>query len=754
MNPWLRRGLALAAVLLGSALAAVSWLLRPPTDDALPATRLQLPAPLRTEPVEWGEFRVEWLAAPAPRLRVLQGGKELWSHPAGMGFVRAAQMAHAPTEARGMARWSQRLMQSCSTQELHGWEAGGDALHLSGQLRCGPQDTGRQDWRLTLKPSPAGGLDFALHLGPGPANHLALVLASEAHERFHGFGAQFGRVDFKGERFPVLTSEQGVGRGLQPLSLLADLSSNGAGGRWHSSYAGLAQFITNRGRALALRGDLPALFDLRAPEQAVIEQAGRDMQGTWVGGASPLALIEALTAHTGRMRRLPDWVMDGAVIGVQGGPARVHEAVNRLRAAGAPLAAVWLQDWVGPRKTSFGQQLWWNWTLDTQHYPGWQELVAALRAQGLRVLTYANPMLAADLPAGARRNLYEEARRQGFLVRRTDGSPYRVVGTSFPAGLVDLTHPGARQWMKAVLVQELAARGASGWMADFAEGLPFDAVLHQGEALALHNAWPRLWAALNREALEAAGLGAEGLSFHRSAGAGSVAATPLFWLGDQLVSWDAHDGLQSAVTGLLNAGLSGMAFNHSDVGGYTTLDRWPVQFQRSRELLLRWAEFAAFTPVFRSHEGNRPALNWQADQDAATTLAYARMARLHQCWRHLRRTLADEASTRGWPLLRWPWLHEPALAGPVAPALQQFLLGPDLMVAPVLEPGVVQRSVHLPPGRWTHVWSGRTGGGDRQVWPAPLGSPPAFVREGSAAAAELLPCVRELQAPRNESPSR
>lgn len=104
------------------------------------------------------------------------------------------------------------------------------------------------------------------------------------------------------------------------------------------------------------------------------------------------------------------------------------------------------------------------------------------------------------------------------------------------------------------------------------------------------------------------GLEGKGVFFSRSAAARSPTHSPLMWMGDQLVSWDAHDGIKSAIVGMLQAGLSGFALSHSDIGGYTAV---PTR-ARSLPLLLRWIELCAFgDAVFRSHQGNKPFHNAQ-----------------------------------------------------------------------------------------------------------------------------------------------
>ena len=81
------------------------------------------------------------------------------------------------------------------------------------------------------------------------------------------------------------------------------------------------------------------------------------------------------------------------------------------------------------------------------------------------------------------------------------------------------------------------------------------------------------------------------------------------WAGDQTVDWTASDGVPSSITAALSLAVSGMGLSHSDIGGYTGSAAFNVT--RSKELLLRWAEYAAFTPLMRTHEGNQPAANHQ-----------------------------------------------------------------------------------------------------------------------------------------------
>jgi alpha-glucosidase len=300
---------------------------------------------------------------------------------------------------------------------------------------------------------------------------------------------------------------------------------------------------------------------------------------------------------------------------------------------------------------------------------------------------------------------------------------------------VDLTNPEARAWIKDVIQEELIGNGASGWMADFGDSLPYDAVLHSGaDPKSYHNRYAEEWAGVNREALREARHGEDIVFFNRSGYTQSPGESTLFWLGDQLVDWDEHDGIKSAVTGLLSSGLSGYSLQHSDIGGYTAIDHPLLKHHRSKELLMRWTELAAFTTVFRTHEGNRPEVNHQIYSDEETLRHFSRFAKVYAAWKPYRIELVKEASETGLPVVRHPFVHYPD--DPEVLGLEyQFMVGSDLMVAPVLDPGEEIVEVYLPAGRWVHLWSGRKYGSlDKGVYEtvnAPVGEPAVFYKDSS-----------------------
>ena len=101
-----------------------------------------------------------------------------------------------------------------------------------------------------------------------------------------------------------------------------------------------------------------------------------------------------------------------------------------------------------------------------------------------------------------------------------------------------------------------------------------------------------LWAQTCREAQIEAGLEHEVVFWSRSASRLSPSHATCFWAGDQITTWDVKDGLKSALLGILSGGLSGMSLSHSDIGGYTMVDKLHYKLLRTPELLQRWAEMS------------------------------------------------------------------------------------------------------------------------------------------------------------------
>lgn len=727
----------IVALLAAVTLALTTYLLRLKSRRA-PTGTLRVERGAGSGSYRVGNFVVRLEAgeehSPALEIRHLSDpGRVVWRSVSGESFVSAARGRERVRGVRAHYRIRDEVLEEYTDQTVDRVEREGAALVVRGKLlrRDGSGEIG---YSLAFAPASDGRLRFEAEVEE-PCNRVYLTYASDKNERFFGFGEQFTHLDLKGRKVPVFIGEQGIGRGAQPVTFLANMRA-GSGGSWYSTYAVVPQYITSRLRSLFLENYEYSAFDLRDESRVRVEVFSRRMTGQIQHGDTPEDLIREYTEYAGRMRPLPEWIMSGAVVGVQGGPKRALEIYGRLKRLDTPVAALWLQDWVGQRKTSFGEQLWWNWELDEVLYPNWEKLLAELDRDGVKLMTYINPFVVDVSGRGkSRRSLFEEAKRSGYLVEGAGGGSYMVEITDFSAALVDLTNPEAREWIKSIIKENLIGGGVSGWMADFGEGLPYDAALYSGESpKEFHNRYAEEWAKVNREAIREAGREDDIVFFSRSGYTKSPGYATLFWAGDQIVSWDRHDGIESALTGMLSGGFSGYSLNHSDTGGYTTITARFLRYHRSQELLMRWTELSAFTAVLRTHEGSQPTRNYQIYSDEESLRHFSRFAKVYAALKPYRSRLVREASENGLPLVRHPFVHypdDPKIFG----LDRQFMLGSEFMVAPVVEPGAKRVEVYLPIGRWVHVWSGEIHGskarGVRERVRAPIGEPAIFYREDS-----------------------
>ena len=573
---------------------------------------------------------------------------------------------------------------------------------------------------LVLETEERDGLLFLTLNSTDPTvNRLWIRLYAEEGEHLTGGGEQFSALDLRGRLWPIWTREQGVGRNkLTEVTRLAD-ALDGSGGDYHTTFFPQPTLVSSRLTFVHLENYEYSELDLREPDYHEIALWSGTARLIFGAAESYDELLEKLTGYLGRQPMLPDWAMKGLWLGVQGGTRRATELEKRCKDGGIDLSAVWIQDWEGRRVTSFGKRLQWDWRWNRELYPELDRVIA--EDQGTAWMGYINPYL---VEGGV---LFTEAREKGYFVRREDGSAYLFDFGEYDCGVVDLTMPEAFAWYKNVIKTNLIGLGFRGWMADFGEYLPADAVCCGGSGKQLHNAWPMLWAKCNREAVEETGMLGKCVFFMRAGAAGSQRYSTLTWAGDQCVDWSEDDGLPSVITAALSLGMSGFGLHTCDIGGYTTL----FHLKRDEELMLRWLEFACFTPVMRTHEGNRPDSNVQLYDNEKLIGAAARLTGIHNALLPYLRHCMEENTRRGLPVMRPLFLAAPEEDRAYDHRLYSYLLGSDVLVAPVVKPGEESRSLWLPAGNWIHLWSGAHFSGGEVSVPAPIGQPPVFWREKS-----------------------
>ncbi len=567
---------------------------------------------------------------------------------------------------------------------------------------------------LKLVPRLIGNADF---------NRMTFKIPAKPNEAVYGGGETFAAFNLRGKKQRVWVAEHinagQIARKIIKSSLGIKAVDRKQPYKNYETYYAQPTFMSSEKYFVHCDTTEYALFNFKNKEYHEITV--NDFCPVYFGfGEDFESLMKTLSSLLGVQPELPDWAYDGAILGIQGGTQTVYDKLEKAKEYNTAVAGVWCQDWEGRRVTAFGKQLQWNWEWDRERYPGLDKKIWELKENGVRFLGYINPFLAIEKP------LYAYAAKMNYCVKDKDGNDYLVKITTFPAAMVDLTNPEAYEWIKSVIKKNMIAFGLDGWMADFGEYLPTDCVLFSGEdPERVHNSWPARWAKVNREALEETGNVGKIFFFTRAGYTETVKYSTLMWAGDQHADWTFDFGLPSVIPAYLSLAVCGFGLSHSDIGGYTTF----AKMRRNPELFMRWTEMNAFSPLMRSHEGSNPDLNAQFDENEEVLFHHARYSRIHKLLKpYLKDAVALNAKS-AIPVMRPLFFYYDGERE--RNESTEYLLGRDLLVAPVLREGKSKRTVYLPNDKWINVWDEKEyGEGEHEIC-APLGTIPVFYKKGS-----------------------
>jgi len=320
--------------------------------------------------------------------------------------------------------------------------------------------------------------------------------------------------------------------------------------------------------------------------------------------------------------------------------------------------------------------------------------------------------------------------REGLVARTATGAPYYTTTTTgVKIALLDFSNPAAvRFWQREVA--EALNLGADGFMQDYGEQVLFDMHFHDGQTgVTMHNEYPILYARATRQEFTRYERQHRGrrLFFFTRAGysglPGSAAYEGGNFPGDETTDFSHASGLASLTSDMLGRAVDGGYGYGTDIGGYSDL----FTPTTTKELFLRWAEWAALSPVFRLHGSGIHGTHTPWSYDAQTVRVYDALSRLHLRAVPLIMSLWREADRTGIPITRPLWLADPGEAQARAQD-QEWLLRPNVLVAPVVREGAVSRRVYFPAGCWRSSSGRMVRGPHSTIVAASLTQLPYFTR--------------------------
>ncbi|MGA3029711.1 MAG: glycoside hydrolase family 31 protein [Candidatus Limnocylindrales bacterium] len=524
-------------------------------------------------------------------------------------------------------------------------------------------------------------------------------------ERIYGLGQRtHGRLNQKGMSLDLLQRNSEV-----CIPFL--VSSRGYGFLWNNPAVGHVELAENRTRWVA--------------------DASRQID-YWITAGNPAQIMSHYADATGHAPVLPEWAS-----GFWQSKLRYRTQDELLAVAreykrrGLPLSVIvidffhWIQ--VG------------NWKFDPADWPDPKAMVDELRELGVRVMVSVWPLVS---PFSEN---WDEMAERGLLVGVQQGLPYTSTfpdrGMPKPFGVAhyDATNPEARAFLWSKIKQNYFDLGIKVWWLDACEPElrpvhPSALRFHAGEGDEILNIYPQMHARTFFEGMHAAGE-EDVISLARSAWAGSQKYGAAVWSGDIPTTFDS---LRRQIRAGLNIALSGIPWWTTDIGGFHGGDPTSPEY---RELVVRWFEYGVFCPLFRIHGDRVPRLPFGPNMTGSANEVWAFGDEAYEI---IRSVLLLRERIRPYLMRQMQKAHEDGLP-PMRPLFvdfptdekswlidDEFLLGPDVLVAPIVEAGARARDVYLPPGLWIDAWTGtRHSGGTTLHADAPLERIPVFVREGS-----------------------
>jgi alpha-D-xyloside xylohydrolase len=539
------------------------------------------------------------------------------------------------------------------------------------------------------------------------AYEIQQQFAAYPGERLYGLGQRtHGRLDLKGLALDLVQRNGEV-------SIPFVLSSRGYGLLWNVPAIGQVEFADNGTRWRAGQA--------------------REIDYWFTAAPSPAQILARYADATGHPPELPGWASgfwqcklryrdQAELLGV----AREH------RRRGLPMSVI-VTDY-------FHWSAMGDYRFDPADWPDPQAMVDELAELGIELMVSIWPTVS---PLSEH---FADYRDRGLLVGSDQGPEVhqtiqdKRMAAPMPVAFYDPTNPETRQYVWELVRRNYLDLGIRVFWLDACEPElnpphPANLAFYAGPGAEVANLYPRENARLFAEGMAAAGHEPTVL-LCRSAWAGSQKYGAAVWSGDIPATWES---LRQQIPAGLNLALCGIPWWTTDIGGFHGGDSRDPAY---RELMIRWFQYGVFCPLFRLH----------GDREPRTPTSYAQTGGPNEVWSygeqayeiiagllHLRERLRPyvhaqmrEAARSGLPPMRPLFLDYPddPRAWEVA---DEFLFGPDILVAPVTQAGQRSRAVYLPAGaRWVDVASGLdvTGGTIVEV-EAPIERIPVFTREGA-----------------------
>ncbi|MCU4174803.1 TIM-barrel domain-containing protein [Carboxylicivirga sp. N1Y90] len=529
-------------------------------------------------------------------------------------------------------------------------------------------------------------------------SQVGFRLSLDSEEKLMGGGERVLGMDRRGQRLQLYN------RASYGYETHADLM-----------YYSMPLYISSKKYMVAFDNGASGFLDLGATENDIVqfEAVGGRMSYLIVAADEWTDLITNFTELTGRQPMVPRWAL-GNIASRMGyhSQAEVESVIDMYRADDFPLDAIVLDlYWFGKDVKGHMGNL--EWELDS--FPEPEQMLKRNREKGVKTILITEPFILKES------GKYQECEDQQLLGLDSKGQPYVFDFYFGTTTLLDIFKTETKDWFWSIYKKHTLS-GVDGWWGDLGEPeVHPDDLLHiNGRSDEVHNLYGHEWAKTVYEGFGADFPERRPVILMRSGFIGSQRYGLVPWSGDVNRTWG---GLKPQVEIALQMGMQGMAYMHSDLGGF-------AGSYEDAELYTRWLQYGVFQSIYRTHaQEDVPAepIFW----DEQTRDITRRFIKLRYELMPYNYTLIYENAISGVPMMR------PLFYVDDTPELldntSSYLWGDNFLVSPVVDKGVKSHSTYLPKGQvWFNYFTGeRYEGGQTIDLTVDINTIPVFVKAGS-----------------------
>lgn len=482
-----------------------------------------------------------------------------------------------------------------------------------------------------------------------------------------------------GERFtPFIKNGQSV-----------DIWNEDGGTSTEQSYKNIPFYLSNKGYGVFVNHPEKVSFEVATEMVTKVEFSvpGESLDFFLINGPTMKEVLMRYTDITGKPSLPAPWTFGlwlSTSFTTNYDEETVNSFVDGMIDRGIPLAVFhfdcfWMKEFS-----------WCDFTWDKRVFPEPKEMLARLKAKGLKICVWINSYI------GQESTMFQEGVDGGYFIKRPNGDVWQWDMWQSGMAIVDFTNPAAREWFAGKL-EALIDMGVDCFKTDFGERIPTNAVYYDGsDPQKMHNYYTYLYNKTVYDVLIKKKGKEEAVLFARSATVGGQ-KFPVHWGGD---CWSDYESMEESLRGGLSLTMSGFGYWSHDIGGFEN--------KSTADVYKRWCAFGLLSTHSRLHGSTSYRVPWAYDDEAVDVVRF--FAKLKASLMPYLYRNAIETSKTGVPMMR-SMVIEFTQDKNCAYLDKQYMLGDSLLVAPIFNENSMAE-YYLPEGTWTNFLTGeqREGG--------------------------------------------